>query len=188
MGVMMRRLIATAFLFGCGYANTEVPGARDGSIIGFQEKASELSYANVRSQVLQPYCLRCHSEAGGNRGRINLETFANTKNLIGPIQSVVSGGQMPPSGSMPASARSMLLQWIEAGAPEVAGTQPPPTSPPSGGSPIPCEDHRHRIEQGLVINIDRTFFYDVLANAILIRRDDCHDELTADDHSNMVLP
>ena len=79
-----------------------------------------LDFLAVKSQFFEPQCLRCHSNAGGNRGGVNLETYVNVSNFLSRVQSAVNSGVMPPSGSLSTSMKSILNNWISAGAPEFA--------------------------------------------------------------------
>ncbi len=78
-----------------------------------------LDYAYVIKVVIAPFCLSCHSVAGGNRGRINLETFANViKNLRKVKSEAITYKSMPPRGPLPMDASDVLSKWLDAGAPE----------------------------------------------------------------------
>lgn len=78
-----------------------------------------LDYETLNLQVISPYCLGCHSAAGGNQGSLNLETYAALQdNLQGIYTVVFSQKSMPPSGNMPLESYSQLKTWIDAGAPE----------------------------------------------------------------------
>lgn len=72
----------------------------------------------VSSQVIEPHCLRCHSESGANRGGVNLEGYDNVRKLLPEIQREISQGTMPPRGPLDQSLQDLILKWIEIGAPE----------------------------------------------------------------------
>jgi hypothetical protein len=147
-------LIILVFLIlnSCGYSSTSIPGGSASSPNGLAANpgAGGLSFAAVKTQVFQAHCLRCHSQASGNRGGVNLESYRSVQPLIGTIRNVVNRGSMPPSGGMPGASIDLLNQWIQAGAPEAgqnadSGTNPPsdvtnpnpqPTPPPGS----PCDD------------------------------------------------
>jgi hypothetical protein len=143
-------LLFSIFLWSCGYNNTEIPGA-DGGTRGGQEGSSGLSpidYTTVKSQILDPQCLRCHSNAGGNRGGVNLETFANVKAYLNRIQQAVTSGFMPPTGPLSASQKNIINQWISSGAPErIEGSNPgTPSAPGPTPPPLPeCPEDRPAI-------------------------------------------
>lgn len=77
-------------------------------------------FAEVFTQVIGPRCAGCHSEAGGNRGGVNLETFANVKSELAAIDEAVATGFMPPrrSGPLTPEQKDLLARWIAAGAPQ----------------------------------------------------------------------
>jgi uncharacterized membrane protein len=82
---------------------------------------SDLNYASINQRIIEPYCLGCHSVAGGNRGGINLETYDAIASRLPSIRrTVVEQRTMPPSSSpqLPAEAITMLDAWLTAGAPE----------------------------------------------------------------------
>ncbi len=83
--------------------------------------AADLNYANINSKVIEPYCLSCHSAAGGNRAGLNLETYASIMNRLELVQvTVIMERSMPPSGSpaLDPSAYALMKAWLEAGAPQ----------------------------------------------------------------------
>lgn len=72
----------------------------------------------IKTQVLDGQCLRCHSAAGGNRGDVNLETYANVKSWLFEIEDTVNNNIMPPRRPLPDDLKDLLKKWIELGAPE----------------------------------------------------------------------
>lgn len=82
---------------------------------------ASLNYATVNEDMITPYCLGCHANAGGNQGELNLETYANVQSHLEGIRLVaIVHRSMPPNGALPAYPYALLKAWIEAGAPEVA--------------------------------------------------------------------
>ena len=82
---------------------------------------ADLHYAVVNERVIAPYCLGCHSAAGGNLGSVNLETYAALSSEIASVKSeAIEARSMPPSNatSLPANGYNLLKAWIDAGAPE----------------------------------------------------------------------
>jgi uncharacterized membrane protein len=77
-----------------------------------------LNYQLVDQQVLRPRCIGCHSEAGGNRGGINLESFENVFKEKGFIKDAVVSGVMPPRRPLSDEQKRVLLNWIDQGAPK----------------------------------------------------------------------
>lgn len=116
----MRLLIQVLFLFasGCGYYRDEY-GDRSPSapVNPGQEKA--LNYASVREILIRNRCLQCHSEAGRNRGRVNLETYAKVKSFIRSSLEQIDMGFMPDDNgpSVNKTDRQFLDDWYSAGSP-----------------------------------------------------------------------
>ncbi len=141
-------IVLGIFLIGCGYNNTQIPA--DAQPLGndglSQVDPANLDFATVRAQVFQPHCFQCHSQAGGNRAGVNLESYANVNSRLATIQNAVNSGAMPPSGSLPTATRALLNNWIQAGAPEInsGGPQPNPNPNPQPIPPVPppCDDRR----------------------------------------------
>lgn len=106
----------------CGYNDTTVrtPGGGASPDPGgaANGEPDEILYAQVNDQVFIPHCLRCHSQSGGNRGGVNLETYSAVLDQIQIVVDAVNSGFMPRSGNMPETAVTMLNDWVAAGAPE----------------------------------------------------------------------
>lgn len=76
-------------------------------------------WLTVKTLVLDPACLRCHS-APANRAGINVETYQNVLKDIGLIEAVILDGSMPLRGSLSPEQKALILEWIDNGAPEFA--------------------------------------------------------------------
>jgi mono/diheme cytochrome c family protein len=152
MGRWTILVLVNLLLMGCGYSHTEITkpvssGAVSGNPEtgtggGSQPLPSGPDYQAIRTQIFQPHCLRCHSQAGGNRGGINLESFTNVKNNTTVTLQAVKSGFMPPSGPLDPQLVTLLETWIKAGAPEKitppSPSQPePPTQPTPPSPPMP---------------------------------------------------
>lgn len=71
-------------------------------------------------------CLNCHSEAKGNRGGVNLETFANVRAQLNDIKFDLEMNFMPRTGPpLPDYEKSVIFKWIEMGAPETSDVPVP---------------------------------------------------------------
>lgn len=140
---MKNLLILFIFLNACGYKNTKMDSSARGFGGGEYAKGnngtntSSLDYAIVRANVLEHHCFECHSNDGGNEGDVNMETYANTFNAINKIKNEVTAGKMPKRRPpLPPEAKQMLLDWINAGAPEFAANNPgSETGPQQPGQP-----------------------------------------------------
>jgi len=88
------------------------------------------SYAIVKEKIFEPHCTECH----GNKGGVNLETYANVKlNLNDIARTTVEQKTMPKNGALAKDEITLLSEWIKAGAPEFAKGEiptPPPSTPP----------------------------------------------------------
>lgn len=80
-----------------------------------------LTFEYVTEQVFKPRCYKCHSDAGGNKGRVNLETYEHVYALRSKIRTMaIVRKVMPPKkagGPLNAREMSILDQWLRAGAP-----------------------------------------------------------------------
>ncbi|NJL24846.1 MAG: hypothetical protein HC902_06540 [Calothrix sp. SM1_5_4] len=107
---------AVAFCMGGGlFSTAHGSGLYEGESIS---SFAAVNFETVKRVVFQNYCFRCHSTAGGNRGGVNLETYANVRPILAEIKWQVETGNMPADGPMPVSEQNLLLQWIADGAPE----------------------------------------------------------------------
>lgn len=83
------------------------------------DPSQTISFAEIKSQVLDPDCLSCHAASSGNLGGVNLETYSNVKDRLAAIKRVsVESKRMPPGDELSATAVATLRTWIEQGAPE----------------------------------------------------------------------
>ncbi len=107
--------IFSIYLVGCNYNVTKESDASDqGQNI---KSISVLDYQTVRKTVIGPQCLNCHSNSGGNKGSLNLETYEAIKSNLNQIYyRSIEVGDMPEDG-MDANLREILKVWIENGAP-----------------------------------------------------------------------
>jgi mono/diheme cytochrome c family protein len=133
--LLVLALLTSAVFVSCNSYTPKQTSTNDGNAAasGGQPGYTVPTYAYTFAQVFQPYCISCHSSAGGNSGGVNLETYSNTIQNLTNINSAVLVTQiMPPSHPIPALAQNILKEWINGGAP-LNGV----TGPPSGGSPTP---------------------------------------------------
>lgn len=118
---------------GCNYSIMKVQPAEVPRASLY--KPSELSFSAVYSKVLRTNCTGCHGTSGG----VNLETYQEVKRHLNAIvQSTITTRQMPKLPNMPLDSAQLglLNAWIQAGAPETAGSDevPLPTLEPTYAS------------------------------------------------------
>lgn len=109
----MKRTWSFIFLFvtGCGYKTTSLPeGITTRNLPG----SGAVDFATVSAQIFQPNCVRCHGSAGG----VNLSSYQGVKAALTRVTAAVNSGAMPPGGPLSPSLKSLLAQWVSAGAPE----------------------------------------------------------------------
>lgn len=82
---------------------------------------ASIDYQFVHLKVIEPYCLRCHNPADGNKGDVNLESYEDVMaHLRGIEETVLVDESMPPrraGGPLAEYEKTLLKTWIEAGAP-----------------------------------------------------------------------
>jgi mono/diheme cytochrome c family protein len=132
-------IFAVIIVIFLGHCNSYTPKATSPTQAGAATSIGQPgylvpTYEYVKAQVFQPYCLSCHSSAGGNPKGVNFETYSSTiRNLEGAETEAITDKTMPPSKAIPQEAQDLLKQWIDGGAPlnGVIAT-PNPTPNPSG--------------------------------------------------------
>jgi WD40 repeat protein/mono/diheme cytochrome c family protein len=101
-------------------------------------RAADGPAARARA-VLETHCHRCHGQDGAVEGGMNyvldLAKLVARKKVVpgkpdlSPLLRRVVSGKMPPAGEQPrpsAADVAVLRQWVEAGAPDLRPTGPPP--------------------------------------------------------------
>jgi Planctomycete cytochrome C len=92
----------------------------------------------VQTFVFQPYCIRCHSNAGGNPHGVNLETYNNILlNLPGIMDQAAVKKAMPPEHPLPDKIQQLLINWISNGAPLSGANPAPHPIPVPAPTPVP---------------------------------------------------
>lgn len=91
---------------------------------------AKLDYATVHARVIEPMCLRCHTQPKPRAG-VSLDTYENVKKNLAGVKEQIETGMMPPRDSLTAEQLSLLTNWINAGAPEVEAPVPAPTPTPT---------------------------------------------------------
>jgi mono/diheme cytochrome c family protein len=102
--------------------------------------AQDVFYPQVKVQIFDQYCVRCHQQ--GKR-KPYLQTYAQVKERIEDIEYRVFDDvlePMPPASSpqqMTADDLAVLRKWIDTGAREAPGSQPPANPDPEPVIPPP---------------------------------------------------
>lgn len=104
--------------------------------------ADQITFKIVASQVLEKHCVGCHSDEGGNKGKVNLESYENVLKDITSVRESVQQKTMPPRRradlKLSDSQIKLVVDWIDAGAKENGdGTlNPPVVLPPTTTPPV----------------------------------------------------
>ena len=127
-------LTALILVVGCNY--NEQKKINDSDLfpeIQFKTGA-ELSYKQISEQVLEKRCFECHSNARGNKGKVNLETYQNVFANKEDIRNDLLDKSMPKDRpALSTYEARLVIAWIESGASEFAQEKPiidEPTTPP----------------------------------------------------------
>lgn len=86
---------------------------------------AELGYMDVEP-VIQDKCLRCHGDPMKNGAPVSLTSYDDVYDERMVIEQKIRGGDMPPTylnlsppvEDLSSSERSLLLDWLDEGAPE----------------------------------------------------------------------
>ncbi len=80
---------------------------------------ADINYALISRHILQPNCMGCHSDAGNNRGGVNLETYFNVRKEIEDGLKEIQRGRMPPRPRPALSGVEVetLRRWVRLGKP-----------------------------------------------------------------------
>lgn len=104
---------------GCGYYESKAAPVSPSA----PAASGKVTFAEIQSQVLDPFCLRCHGDSGG----YSFDSYENTMKAVVVGDSAASllctaqtEGYMPPRGAKPsAELVKMVCDWIDAGASEI---------------------------------------------------------------------
>lgn len=139
-------VMASVFVFllqpSCGnYSDPKNSGGGTGG--GLNRLTSDtLGFESIKAIVFESdsgHCLNCHSGKGGDKGRVNLETYARTLAVIGAVKDEVDGNTMPAdSGPLADYERQVLMAWIAIGAPETSDVPLPQQAVQSPDPVVPA--------------------------------------------------
>ncbi len=110
-------------LFGC---SASVSGGGDGdqgscTAIDSPTCATAPDYATEIEPIIDAYCVSCHQQ-GGEEPKELLTSYAEVQGWSSDIARTVEDCSMPPpeDAQMSDEERTLLLEWIACGAPQVA--------------------------------------------------------------------
>ncbi len=134
-------LIAILVFSGCNYNNSKGSNAQNLQPVQKVTSPEQITFKMVNEAVIANACAKCHSAAGGNKGGVNLESYANVFKLAHEIRQEVAGATMPPNGKLTEAQIKLITDWIDVGALEfgkIAGEVPviPPTPPSTSQTPV----------------------------------------------------
>lgn len=124
MKVVASLVLLLVFSVGCSdwsrmWSSSQSPFAP----LSVQEASVKLNYSYVQSNVLIPYCIRCHGDSGG----VNLESIESIRQNAQKIMDSLSPGAQkamprgPEGAKMSNSEKQILYDWLNAGAPTGTG-------------------------------------------------------------------
>lgn len=134
----MKRITIITLLASLSACSYDIPKRNPNAEGAFSlPPGSTPSFAQVQAGVLETKCATCHGVAAGNRGGLNLESYETVVAAVAAITAEIQGGTMPPrtAPALSANERTLLLSWIQAGAPRDGLTSTP--DPTEGPSPQP---------------------------------------------------
>jgi len=131
-------------LSSCGnYTEVKRTGSpRGGGALGGDSKPElPLSFAMIKTQILEPHCISCHTgrhAAYENYGLVK----ATAPQMLDRMQSQNPTERMPKGApALSLQLQALFAQWIEAGSPEFATAQEPDTDPGTGtDTPVSTTD------------------------------------------------
>lgn len=131
-------LLVLVILFhpGCNYKIQKVPSAQE--IV--KPESAALSFDSVYKAVIEPRCIECHSNAHGNKGKVNLESYGKVLAQLKEVKLSIEDGSMPKDRApLTANEKSIILYWINIGAPEFENSEPVPLPSPPIEPTVPPE-------------------------------------------------
>lgn len=148
---------------------------------------SQITFAQIKSEVLDPHCLRCHNPSRPSAG-IDLSNYASVKARIKQIDFAISRNIMPPSGPLDGTKKGLVADWIKAGSIDQVNTNcseviVPPSNPAAPGPNTPKPPGSSETENPPSSNIvsmplDSELNFTFIQNNILeLRCVSCHSDI-----------
>lgn len=118
-----QKILTVVFLImmtACGYYNDPVHKPA-GNVQAPFDQNQTLGFEVVKTVMGRNRCFECHTVEKGNRGGVNLETYANAKARASRLFATTASGFMPMGGPRVSAEDVAILQaWFDAGAPETS--------------------------------------------------------------------
>ncbi len=113
MKINISLFLLVATLLSCGFKHAKDNNENQTEVTGEFGMSQKVTYSQLESKILGPKCLRCHSDAGGNQGSLNLESYEQTRGHLESIkQRVLVDQNMPPKSPLSSGEKSLLNNWI----------------------------------------------------------------------------
>ena len=111
-------VVFSLLIFSCNYStkNSELPVVMTEAKL--DQLALESNYLSVNAKVISGQCLSCHSDATGNKGNLNLETYENIRAKLNQIMYRVLEVKDMPQGGLNETDYALMDMWLTSGAPE----------------------------------------------------------------------
>lgn len=110
-------IVAVMMMAACNY-NKVKSGGKDSREFSAEEFETP-DYAVINAAVIGPKCVSCHSNAGGNKGGVNLETYSAVRSELNRVAyEALEAKTMPEAGPLSDGLQKLLAAWIDSGAPE----------------------------------------------------------------------
>lgn len=74
-------------------------------------------YAKINSEIILPYCIKCHNDKV-TKGGVNLKTYKDIVANLATTRSEIESGDMPPAGPLADKDKKLIIDWIDTGHPE----------------------------------------------------------------------
>jgi mono/diheme cytochrome c family protein len=131
---VFRSLILSALALlatGCGVYETKTQASSLPELSSLVQNANaKISYAQIQHYVLDPNCMRCHSDAVA-RGGVALANYAEVSAQVAAMKADIDSGDMPLQGSMSEDQIKLFDKWVAQGHPELGNGEILPLSTPS---------------------------------------------------------
>jgi uncharacterized membrane protein len=100
-------------LSSCGFRHIKSHAVEDNAKTEQISLTTPASFDEIQKKIIGPKCLQCHSDFGGNKAGVNLESFEQVEKYLNGIkQRSLVDLNMPPSEPLSKMEQSLLQSWI----------------------------------------------------------------------------